>query len=191
MVQTDNRVEEILRLFLEIRVRESHIHLTSPQCHALFGHDLTAAQAPEDCGRFLAREQVTLLNGAGSIPALPVVGPARDTPWLTLSCADACRVGLSGESAAGAVVAGNLGKVRLRCGLSQLRRQVCLTPEWAAHLPVTQGQQVQIQVFSRRPVIFQNVSVCIRPGCTPAVWIDREEANACGLQKGDLGRIRI
>lgn len=36
---------------------------------------------------------------------------------------------------------------------------------------------------------FENVSIRVSPEYAPYAHLDYDEANACGFQKGDLGRI--
>ena len=48
---------------------------------------------------------------------------------------------------------------------------------------------VCLQTLTARPVIFQDVIVRIHPDFRSAAHLDYDEANACGFQKGDLGRI--
>ena len=50
-------------------------------------------------------------------------------------------------------------------------------------------QIVKLQTYSARPVIFEDVAVRVSPEFASYVHLDYDEANACGFQKGDLGRI--
>jgi propanediol utilization protein len=54
---------------------------------------------------------------------------------------------------------------------------------------VTDKQVVRLQAFTGRPVVFEDVVVRIHPDFRAAVHLDYDEANACGFQKGDFGRI--
>ncbi len=64
-----------------------------------------------------------------------------------------------------------------------------MTPESAAGMGVQDKQIVKLQVFSRRPVIFEDVLVRVSPDFATFVHLDYDEANACGWETGDLGRI--
>ena len=48
---------------------------------------------------------------------------------------------------------------------------------------------VRLQVFTERPLIFQDVLVRVRPDFTTRAHLDFDEANACAMQSGDFGRI--
>jgi propanediol utilization protein len=64
-----------------------------------------------------------------------------------------------------------------------------MTPEDAAAMGVTDQQRVRLQVFTHRPLIFDDVVVRVSPKFATFVHLDYDEANACGFQAGDLGRI--
>ena len=64
-----------------------------------------------------------------------------------------------------------------------------MTPEDAEKMGVTDKQIVRLQTYTHRPLIFDDVVVRVRPDFQTYVHLDYDEANACGFQKGDLGRI--
>ena len=74
-------------------------------------------------------------------------------------------------------------------GVIAARRHIHLTPEDGKQLGVRDGQVVKLQVFSARPVIFEDVAVRIHEDFRRAAHLDYDEANACGFCRGDLGRI--
>ena len=64
-----------------------------------------------------------------------------------------------------------------------------LTPEAAKTFGVTDGQNVKLRTLTARPVIFEDVAIRVSPQFAPYAHLDYDEANACGFQKGDFGRI--
>ena len=62
-------------------------------------------------------------------------------------------------------------------------------PEDAQKMGVTDKQVVKLQTYTARPLVFDDVVVRVRPDFQTYVHLDYDEANACGFQKGDLGRI--
>ena len=46
-----------------------------------------------------------------------------------------------------------------------------------------------MQVFTDRPLIFEDTVVRVSENFATFVHLDYDEANACGFQTGDLGRI--
>ena len=64
-----------------------------------------------------------------------------------------------------------------------------LHPEDAEKFGVADKQTVKLQTYTSRPAVFEDVAVRISPEFASFVHLDYDEANACGFQKGDLGRI--
>ena len=89
----------------------------------------------------------------------------------------------------GAVLQGGMGSVSLREGVIVARRHIHITPQDAEHMGVKDKQVVRLQVYTERPLIFDDVVVRVSPDFQTRVHLDYDEANACGFQKGDLGRI--
>ena len=54
---------------------------------------------------------------------------------------------------------------------------------------VRDRQNVRLQTYTARPVIFEDVAVRVSPDFASYVHLDYDEANSCGFRKGDLGRI--
>ena len=98
---------------------------------------------------------------------------------------------LSGDvkNSPGCALVGSTGQVKLTEGVICARRHIHLTPEEGRRFGVTDKQVVKFQTFTTRPVVFEDVVVRINPEFAGAVHLDYDEANACGFQKGDWGRI--
>ena len=56
---------------------------------------------------------------------------------------------------------------------------------------VKDKQVVKLQTFTARPAVFEEVMVRVSPDFSSAVHLDYDEANACGFQPGDWGRILL
>ena len=100
-------------------------------------------------------------------------------------------VRLSGDVAGtpGVTLEGERGQVVLSQGVIAAQRHVHLTPEDAARFGVKNGQNVKLQTYTARPVIFEDLAVRVSPEFASFVHLDYDEANACGFRKGDLGRL--
>lgn len=79
--------------------------------------------------------------------------------------------------------------VQLDKGLIVAKRHVHMTPEDANKNQVVNGQTVKVRVEASRPLIFDDVVVRVSPDFATYMHIDYDEANACGLNKGDRGYI--
>lgn len=185
------------RLFVELEASGRHVHVTKDQATALFGHPLTPKRPLSQPGQFLANERVTVVGPKGSFQNVAVLGPERKEAQVEVSLTDARTLGveapvrLSGDVAGspGAVLEGPRGRVQLREGVIAAKRHIHLTPEDAARFGVKDKQNVKLKVYTDRPCVFEDVTVRISSEFASFVHLDYDEANACGFQKGDLGRI--
>lgn len=198
MEQADKIADAVAqRLFVEIEASGRHVHVTAAQAQALFGHGLTPERPLSQPGQFLARERVTVRGPKGEFHKVAVLGPERKEAQVEISLTDGRTLGidpplrLSGDTAGtpGAVLEGNRGSVEISSGVIAAKRHVHLTPEAADRFGVKDGQQVKLRTFTRRPVVFDDVAVRVSRDFAPYVHLDYDEANACGLRPGDLGRL--
>lgn len=184
-------------LFVELEASGRHVHVTKAQAQTLFGHGLTPKRELSQPGQFLAQERVTVAGPKGELSQVAVLGPERKEAQVELSLTDARVLGiaapvrLSGDVAGtpGAVLKGPRGTVTLDRGTIAAQRHIHLTPEAAQRFGVRDGQSVKLKTYTARPVIFEDVAVRVSPDFDNFVHLDYDEANACGFQKGDLGRI--
>ena len=187
----------IQKLFVPIEASGRHVHLTQAQAKTLFGHDLTPERPLSQPGQYLCKERVQVKGPKGTLENVAVLGPARKEAQVEISLTDSRVLGLkipvrlsgSTEGSPGAVLVGEIGEVSLSRGVIAAQRHIHLTPGDACKFGVTDGQSVSLQTFTHRPVVFGEVIVRISPKFQSAVHLDYDEANACGFQNGDFGRI--
>lgn len=185
------------RLFIPLEASARHVHLTAEQCHILFGTELTALRPLSQPGQYLSNQRVALVGPKGRLENVAVLGPVRTEAQVELSITDSRHLGmmpplrLSGhtENTPGIRLEGSHGHLELKSGVIVAQRHLHLTPTDAARFRVQDGQSVQLQALTARPVCFQNVIVRVSDRFSTAAHLDFDEANACGLEKGDLGRI--
>lgn len=187
----------IEQLFIPVEASGRHVHLTETQAQTLFGHGLTPERPLSQPGQFLARERVSIIGPKGAFENVAVLGPERKEAQVEISVTDGRTLGirppvrLSGSTDAtpGVTLVGPAGQIPLDKGVMAAQRHIHLSPEEGAHFRVKDRQVVRLRVLSDRPVIFEDVVVRIHPDFRAAAHLDFDEANACGFQKGDLGRI--
>ena len=187
----------LARIFVELEASGRHVHVTKQQAQALFGHGLTPKRPLSQPGQFLANERVTVVGPKGTFDNVAVLGPERKEAQVEISLTDARTLGLrppvrlSGNVAGspGAVLQTPRGKVTLQQGVIVAQRHIHMTPEDARRMGVKDKQTVRLQVFTERPLIFDDVQIRVSPDFATYVHLDYDEANACGFQTGDLGRI--
>ena len=185
------------RVFVELEASGRHVHVTKEQAQKLFGHSLTPKRELSQPGQFLANERVTVVGPKGEFQNVAVLGPERPEGQVEISLTDGKHLGiappvrLSGNVAntPGILLQGPLGAVTLPQGVIAAQRHVHVHPEDAQRMGLQDGEQVKLQTFTQRPVIFEDLTVRVHPAFQTRVHLDYDEANACGFQNGDLGRL--
>ncbi|MBQ3252017.1 MAG: phosphate propanoyltransferase [Oscillospiraceae bacterium] len=197
-MELDSVVNQVLgNIFVELEASGRHVHVTKEQAQTLFGHGLTEKRPLSQPGQFLAHERVTVLGPKGRFENVAVLGPERKEGQVEISLTDGRVLGiqppvrLSGhtDQTPGATLLGPKGQVVLQQGVIAAQRHIHMTPEDAKKFGVTDKQVVRLQTYTDRPVTFGDTVVRVSPDFATFVHLDYDEANACGFQNGDLGRI--
>ena len=197
-MEVNRLVETILEnIFIEIEASGRHVHVTKEQAQILFGHSLTRSRPLSQPGQWVARERLTVIGPKGEFRNVAVLGPERTEAQVEISLTDGRVLGItppvrpSGDvsGSPGVVLRGNQGELALDRGAIVAQRHIHITPQDAAHFGVRDKQLVNLQTYTARPLIFQDVLVRVSPDFATRVHLDIDEANACGYQTGDLGRI--
>ena len=198
MQNLENLVEAVVgRLFIPLEASGRHVHVTQQQAQTLFGHGLTPDRPLSQPGQFLAKERVTVKGPKGAFYNVAVLGPERKEAQVEISLTDGRVLGLeppvrlSGSVAGtpGAELVGPKGSLRISQGVIAAQRHIHMTPEDAIRFHVTDGQTVSLKTFTARPLVLEDVQVRVHKNFATFAHLDYDEANACGFQKGDLGRI--
>ena len=185
------------RIFVPLEASGRHVHLTEAQAQILFGHALTPERPLSQPGQYLAKERVTVTGPKGELRNVAVLGPARKAAQVEISLTDGRSLGIrppvrmSGdvEDSPGCTLSGDSGNLTVSEGVIVAQRHIHLTPEAAVRFGVSDKQVVKLQTFTSRPAVFENVVVRVSGDFAPAVHLDYDEANACGFESGDWGRI--
>ena len=185
------------RVFIELEASGRHVHVTGEQARTLFGHGLTPERPLSQPGQYLAKERLTVKGPKGEFHEVAVLGPERKEAQVEVSLTDARVLGLSAPvrpsgnvtGSPGCILVGSKGQVGIQQGVIAAQRHVHMTPEDARAMNVQDKQLVKLQVYTDRPLIFEDVLVRVSPDFATFAHLDYDEANACGWRKGDLGRI--
>ena len=197
-MELEKLTQKIIKgIFVELEASGRHVHVNEEQAQILFGHGLTPLRPLSQPGQYLAQERVTVKGPKGEFQNVAVLGPARGKAQVEISLTDGKTLGiippvrLSGDVAdsPGAELVGPMGRITISEGVIAAKRHIHMTPEDAKHFGVKDKQIIRLQTFTDRPVVFEDVAVRVSPDFETFVHLDYDEANACGFQKGDLGRI--
>ena len=198
MKDIEKLVDAVIRsAFIPLEASGRHVHVTKEQAQTLFGHDLTEKRPLSQPGQFLCNERVTVAGPKGEFRNVAVLGPARKEAQVEISITDGRTLGitppvrLSGDvkNTPGVLLVGPCGQVELSQGVIAAQRHIHMSPEDARRFGVTDGQVVSLKTYTGRPVIFEQVPVRVKPDFATYAHLDYDEANACGMGDGDLGRI--
>ena len=190
--------EAILKkIFIEMEASGRHVHVTKAEAQTLFGHGLTPDRPLSQPGQWVAKERVTVIGPKGQFHNVAVLGPERKEAQVEVSLTDGRVLGIqppirpsgSVENSPGALLKGPCGEVKLAQGVIAAQRHIHITPEEAARFGVQDKQIVKLQTYTSRPLVFDDVLVRVSPDFATRVHLDFDEANACGYQSADLGRI--
>lgn len=185
------------RAFVELEASGRHVHLTEADAMTLFGHRLTEKRPLSQPGQFLSCERLRIVGSRGSFDRVAVLGPERPESQVELSRTDAHALGidapvrLSGqlENTPPVTLETELGRVSLRRGVIVAQRHIHMTPEDAALRGIQDRQTVRLRCLTERPVTFEDVIVRVSASYATYAHLDFDEANACGLQPGDLALV--
>lgn len=187
------------RVFVPLEASARHVHITKEQAIRLFGHPLTFQRELSQPGQYLARERVTVIGPRGTMANVAVLGPERKEAQVEISLTDGRTLGIappvkpSGDvsDSPGVRLEGPEGRVELTTGVIAAQRHIHMTPEDARHWGVEDKQRVRLRVYTMRPVVFEDVLVRVSPAYATFAHLDYDEANACAMKDGDLGRIEL
>ncbi|WP_122646079.1 ethanolamine utilization phosphate acetyltransferase EutD [Enterococcus mediterraneensis] len=186
-------------LSFEVEASGRHIHLSREAIDRLFGegHQLTKVKDLSQPGQFVCQERITISGPKGLFKNVVILGPERKNSQVEVSLTDARELGIrvpireSGniEDTPGIVLMNGDKVLHLDKGLIVAKRHIHMTPEDARKNQVENGQIVKVKINSERALIFDDVVVRVSPKFATYMHIDYDEANACGLNKGDRGAI--
>ncbi|MFD0959561.1 phosphate propanoyltransferase [Paenibacillus chungangensis] len=182
-----------------VGVSARHIHLSEEHVAILFGEDykLTEMKPLSQPGQYAANETVAVVGPKGSFNKVRILGPTRKATQLEVSRTDAFALGVkppvreSGDIAgsAGITIQGPAGEVTIEEGVIVAARHIHFHTEDAARMGVQDKQRLRVRVGGDRGVIFENVVARVSEQYALDMHIDTDEANAAGVNNGDLADI--
>lgn len=202
-----DRIVELVKKQLEnyekkripIEASGRHIHLSEKDAEFLFGKDykFTAVKELSQPGQFACKERVRLIGPKGMIEGVVILGPVREKTQVEISMTDAKILGIKGmvrlsgdtNETPGILVTNQEKILNLIEGVIVAKNHIHMTPEDAERMNVKDKQLVKVKVFSKRPLIFEDVVIRVTNKSKFSMHIDYDEANACLLEKDSYGVI--
>ncbi len=193
------KLESYEKKRIPIEASGRHIHLSIKDTEILFGKDykFTVIKELSQPGQFACKERVRLVGPKGVIEGVVILGPVREKTQVEISLTDAKILGIKGEvrlsgdnSETPGILVTNQNKIlTLKEGVIVAKNHIHMTPEDAERMKVKDKQLVKIKVFSKRPLIFEDVIIRVTSKSKFSMHIDYDEANACFLEKDSYGVI--
>lgn len=185
--------------FVEIEVSAKHVHLTQEDAEILFGKgaNLEPVRPLSQPGQFLSSQRVKLIGPKGTMERVAVLGPVRKATQVELSKSDCVALGVKAPKRESGDIAGS-GSITIEgpCGTLEVKEGVIIAHN---HIHVTEAdsrrlnlkdkERVSVEVYSERPVIFNDVIIRVSKDFSCRMHIDFDEANAASVQGFTLGRI--
>jgi acetate kinase len=181
---------------ISIGVSAHHVHLSQGHTEQLFGtgHKLTPLSPLSQPGQFACEETVRLTGPRGSIDRVRVLGPARSKTQVEISRTEGFRLGIhapirmSGDldGTPGLTLEGPAGQVEIENGAIYAQRHLHMTPTDSRKLGLENGDIIRLRVGGGRELVFGDVAVRISPKFRLECHLDTDEANAAGLNTGDV-----
>jgi len=182
-----------------IGISNKHLHLSEQALATLFGegHKLTPYKELVQPGQYAAHEQVDIVGPKGSFKNIRIIGPTRPQTQVEVSLTDARALGIdppvreSGklQGSPGIKLVGPKGELELESGAIVALRHIHLSPEQASEAGLQDKDLVDVKVYGKRPLIFEDVLIRSGEGHFREFHIDTDEANAAGAANNDEAEI--
>ncbi|KLU61644.1 phosphate propanoyltransferase [Peptococcaceae bacterium CEB3] len=183
-----------------IGISRAHVHLSQQHVEELFGqgYHLKVLRELGQAGQFACKETVTVVGPKGVLQKVRIIGPARAQTQVELSRTDTFTVGIdapyrnSGDlrGTPGCVLVGPEGMLILEEGCMIAKAHIHLLAQEAKSLGLADRDQVDILIKGEKTVSYNDVLVRLVSAGMTEFHIDTDEANAAGVDTGDLALIK-
>ncbi|TCL62955.1 putative phosphotransacetylase [Hydrogenispora ethanolica] len=182
-----------------VGISNRHVHVTQADLETLFGkgYELKPLKPLSQPGQFAAEEVVNIIGPKKSIDKVRILGPVRSATQVEISRTDSFTLGVNApvrdsgsvSGSAGVILEGPQGRVELKEGVIIAQRHLHLHTDEAAELGLKDKEWISVQFDGERSITFNKVLVRVHPNFAKDLHLDTDEANAAGLNNGDLGTI--
>ena len=188
------------RKIIKVEISARHVHLSKKDLEILFGTNtsLTPKRELSQPGQYLSEERVKLVGLKSEMNNVAILGPVRKDTQVELSISDARALGIkditineSGylQGAGSITIVGRNGSIEAKNSVIVAKRHIHLRKKDAEDWNIENGQIVKVKVYGIRSLIFDEVVARVSDKFMPAMHIDFDEANACGLLSQGYGDI--
>lgn len=188
------------RKIIMVEISARHVHLSAKDLEIIFGKNssLHSKRDLSQPGQYLSEERVSLIGPKSEIKNVAILGPVRNDTQVELSISDARLLGINDitinesgylKGASSVIISGKNGSIEAKNSVIVAKRHVHLRKKDAEEWNIENGQIVKVKVYGVRALIFDEVVARVSDKFMPAMHIDFDEANACGLLSQGYGEI--
>ncbi|OGD65939.1 hypothetical protein A2215_04035 [Candidatus Berkelbacteria bacterium RIFOXYA2_FULL_43_10] len=181
-----------------VEISARHIHLTREDFKTLFGcEEPTIRNKLSLDYEYAANETVEVVGPEGRLLDVRVIGPLREKSQFELSMSHARVLGIdppikvSGESGGAKIkVVGPVGEILKNIAIVP-KRHWHVSTNLAKKLRVKTGQNVAVQIKSKRSTIYYDIVTRVDDDFENHVHLDTDEGNAAGIEKNTSAELII
>lgn len=180
-------------------VSNRHLHVSQADLETLFGkgYQLKVMKPLSQPDQFAAEETVLLVGPKGTLEKCRILGPVRPSTQIEISMTDSFRLGVKGvvrdsgntKDTPGCVIVGPRGAVTLNEGVIIAARHIHISSKEAPKFGLKDMDRISIRTSGPKSVVFNNVLVRVSDKFALDFHLDTDEANAAGVQNGDMVEI--
>lgn len=183
---------------IKVGVSNRHVHLSKEDFKKLFGNaDFYSIRDLSQGGEFASNLVVNIKTEKGQIDNVRIVGPLRDHTQVEISKTDAHKLGINPPVRMSGDFAGALDIMLSSDSEEVLVKEACILAHRHIHCKTSQlekyglyeGKIVKVKVDGPRGGILDNVIVKVKENFNLELHLDTDEANAFGLNNGDIVEI--
>ena len=182
---------------VSIGISNHHIHLTKDDYYELFGtYEIENIRNLTQKGQFASSSKVSIKTDKSMLEGLRVVGPFRNYTQVEISKTDSYLLGInppvrsSGDVAGSSVVTiiGPQGEIKKSCCIIA-NRHIHINHEDREKFGLLNVDKVSVKVVSDKGAVLENVYIKESENGVFEMHLDTDDANACLLKNGDIGKI--
>ena len=184
---------------IPVGISNRHVHLSKEHLDVLFGkgYQMNELYKLSQTGQYAAKEVVTLIGVKGVMEGVRILGPVRRQSQVEILMSDTYKLGIraairdsgSLEHTPGIAILGPCGVLNMDSGVIVAKRHIHLSCDEAQMLNLEDRHEVKVRISGERGLSFERVLVRVDPTFNAEFHVDMDEANAAGLQKGDMVQI--
>ncbi len=177
-------------------VQPSHVHLSRSDFTTLFGNN-DAGKLPVAGLQTAFKERVRLIGPGGEIDEVAVSGSFRDKTQVEVSSTDEFRLGIMAplrdagdlEGTPGLTIEGSKGAVKIKRGVIRVRKHIHISVKEALMRGLKDRDIVTVRTENDKNSILGDILVKVWSDSVSAIHIDKDEALALNIKRGDTGDI--